>query len=334
METKTEIKPILLFGPVRFFPVEMETITDIEPISVFDSVRFFSIEMETKTEIKPILVFGPVRFFPVEMETITDIEPISVFDLSPVEEVPDIPVVGNEAEEPGRSIQTTNESMTEENNALNLNNGKPETGSSLHGFQTPDNVDELSIEAPKHLDEASDNVANVYPLQHGDGGESSFSVAGPVSGRITYSGPIPFSGSISIRSDSSTTSTRSFAFPVLQTEWNSSPVRMAKADRRRLQKHRGWRHGYHDQRFLSPGHMITRKLMLQKTVEEYKNQDLAFDNDQKGALSNDVQENGEEAMVNGAKRFDPTHFSTMDYSHVTRRHPIHNNQFPKPKNSP
>ncbi|KVI05297.1 hypothetical protein Ccrd_016381 [Cynara cardunculus var. scolymus] len=167
---------------------------------------------------------------------------------SAVEEVSERPVVENEAEEPGRSIQTTdisNESMMEGNNALNLNNGKPATSGGLHGVQNPENVHELPIEAqgaPNHLDVASDNVAMVNPVQRGEG-ESSFSVAGPVSGRITYSGPIAFSGSVSIRSDSSTTSTRSFAFPILQTEWNSSPVRMAKADRRRLQKHRGWRHG-------------------------------------------------------------------------------------------
>ncbi|KAI4357964.1 hypothetical protein L6164_001876 [Bauhinia variegata] len=74
-------------------------------------------------------------------------------------------------------------------------------------------------------------------------GESSFSAVGPVSARISYSGPVPYSGSISLRSDSSTTSTRSFAFPVVQSEWNSSPVRMAKADRRHYRKHRGWRHG-------------------------------------------------------------------------------------------
>lgn len=167
---------------------------------------------------------------------------------SPVEEDSERPVVGNEAEEVGRSIQTakiSNESMTYGNNALNLDNGSSAASSGLHRVQNPEKVDEVSIEAqgaPNHLDVASDNVAMVNRLQHGEG-ESSFSVAGPVSGRITYSGPIPFSGSISIRSDSSTTSTRSFAFPILQTEWNSSPVRMAKADRRRLQKHRGWRHG-------------------------------------------------------------------------------------------
>ncbi|KAL4384456.1 hypothetical protein GQ457_15G004500 [Hibiscus cannabinus] len=79
-------------------------------------------------------------------------------------------------------------------------------------------------------------------LQRGNG-ESSFSLAGPVSGLITYSGPIAYSGNLSLRSDSSATSTRSFAFPTLQPEWDSSPVRMAKADRRHYRKHRGWRQG-------------------------------------------------------------------------------------------
>ncbi|CAJ1931821.1 unnamed protein product [Sphenostylis stenocarpa] len=75
-------------------------------------------------------------------------------------------------------------------------------------------------------------------------GESSFSAIGPMSGRISYSGPVPYSGSISLRSDSSTTSTRSFAFPIIQSEWNSSPVRMAKADRRLHRKQRCWRVGF------------------------------------------------------------------------------------------
>ncbi|KAJ0228703.1 18S pre-ribosomal assembly protein gar2-like protein [Hirschfeldia incana] len=71
-------------------------------------------------------------------------------------------------------------------------------------------------------------------------GETSFSAAEAVSisGHITYRGPIAFSGSLSVRSDASTASGRSFAFPVLQSEWNSSPVRMAKPEKRR---HKGWR---------------------------------------------------------------------------------------------
>ncbi|CAD5180472.1 unnamed protein product [Musa acuminata subsp. malaccensis] len=62
------------------------------------------------------------------------------------------------------------------------------------------------------------------------------------SGPKSSSGHIVFSGNISLRSDS-TTSTRSFAFPILQPDWNSSPVKMAKADGRHLKKHRFWRSG-------------------------------------------------------------------------------------------
>ncbi|WMV28032.1 hypothetical protein MTR67_021417 [Solanum verrucosum] len=92
----------------------------------------------------------------------------------------------------------------------------------------------------QHLE--SQNMANGQG--HFADGEASFSAArGPISGSITYSGPISYSGSVSLRSESSTTSTRSFAFPVLQNEWNSSPVRMAKAERRRLSKQKGWKQG-------------------------------------------------------------------------------------------
>lgn len=69
-------------------------------------------------------------------------------------------------------------------------------------------------------------------------GETSFSAGMPV--------PLPslitYSGSISLRSESSagTGSTRSFAFPVLQTDWNSSPARMGKAGQWHVKKHRGW----------------------------------------------------------------------------------------------
>ncbi|KAF5939195.1 hypothetical protein HYC85_023454 [Camellia sinensis] len=97
----------------------------------------------------------------------------------------------------------------------------------------------------RHEDGILDSLAvagEVVENVHGQG-ERSFSMAGPVLGLITYSGPIAFSGSVSLRSDSSATSTRSFAFPVLQSEWNSSPVRMAKAERRHYRRHRGRRHG-------------------------------------------------------------------------------------------
>ncbi|KAM7516273.1 hypothetical protein LguiA_005856 [Lonicera macranthoides] len=64
-----------------------------------------------------------------------------------------------------------------------------------------------------HNDVTSDNLHSATHLHLYDG-ESSFSILAFRSGHITYLGPIPFFGSISLRSDSSTTSTRSFAFPV------------------------------------------------------------------------------------------------------------------------
>lgn len=66
---------------------------------------------------------------------------------------------------------------------------------------------------------------------HRELGSSSFSAASTPSGRLTFSGLIPFSDNISLRSNS-TASTRSFAFPILAAEWNESPIRMAEVDRR------------------------------------------------------------------------------------------------------
>lgn len=69
----------------------------------------------------------------------------------------------------------------------------------------------------------------------------SFSGSSPPLGSLLpFSGSIPRSGSIS-QSSNSTASTNSFAFPVLASEWNDSPVRMADADKRqRLKKTRWW----------------------------------------------------------------------------------------------
>ncbi|XP_037453456.1 uncharacterized protein LOC119323851 isoform X1 [Triticum dicoccoides] len=64
-----------------------------------------------------------------------------------------------------------------------------------------------------------------------------------MSAPVSNSGHLAYSGNISIGSGSSTTSTRSFAFPVLQKDWISSPVRMAKGERRRTRRRRGWRKG-------------------------------------------------------------------------------------------
>ncbi|KAI5056300.1 hypothetical protein GOP47_0028118 [Adiantum capillus-veneris] len=79
---------------------------------------------------------------------------------------------------------------------------------------------------------------------NGSFGAESFS--GTLSGPLTFSGPMSFSGnsghgpsysgSVSHRSDSSTASTHSFAFPVLPFEFNSSPVKIAQPDKRFVQR--------------------------------------------------------------------------------------------------
>ncbi|OWM75868.1 hypothetical protein CDL15_Pgr009512 [Punica granatum] len=71
-------------------------------------------------------------------------------------------------------------------------------------------------EFPNNQDRPKVNESHAYfGRDQQSYGESSFSIlAGPPSGLISNSGPIAYSGSLSLRSDSSTTSTRSFAFPV------------------------------------------------------------------------------------------------------------------------
>ncbi|XP_062219462.1 uncharacterized protein LOC133919176, partial [Phragmites australis] len=88
--------------------------------------------------------------------------------------------------------------------------------------------------------ESSNSAARIgsgNPYEPNFFGPSIMSAPASISGHIAYS------GNTSLRSDSSTTSTRSFAFPVLQREWISSPARMPKADRRRARPRRGLRKG-------------------------------------------------------------------------------------------
>lgn len=67
----------------------------------------------------------------------------------------------------------------------------------------------------------------------------AFSGALTYQGLTSYSGQVPYSGSISHRSDSST-STRSFAFPILASDWNSSPVKMDAPDPLYYRQRRKW----------------------------------------------------------------------------------------------
>ncbi|KAM0003287.1 putative protein BREAKING OF ASYMMETRY IN THE STOMATAL LINEAGE [Helianthus debilis subsp. tardiflorus] len=134
----------------------------------------------------------------------------------------------SEVSEPRQTNQTIdiqNEITMEEITTSNSDNVKLATASGPHES------------AHNHHDMGSSNIT----VAARGGGESSFSMAGSVSGHITFLGPITSAGSISHRSDGSNSSVRSFAFPILQNEWNSSPVRMAKADPKHSRKHRGWR---------------------------------------------------------------------------------------------
>ncbi|KAJ0634246.1 putative protein BREAKING OF ASYMMETRY IN THE STOMATAL LINEAGE [Helianthus annuus] len=131
----------------------------------------------------------------------------------------------SESRQTNQTIDIQNEITMEEITTSDSDNVKLATASGPHES------------AHNHHDMGSSNIT----VAARGGGESSFSMAGSVSGHITFLGPITSAGSISHRSDGSNSSVRSFAFPILQNEWNSSPVRMAKADPKHSRKHRGWR---------------------------------------------------------------------------------------------
>lgn len=72
------------------------------------------------------------------------------------------------------------------------------------------NVQAVEPKAPQHERSNSSDHASVVNQSYHNAGETSFSAAS----LINYSGSVAFSGSLSHRSDGSTTSTTSFAFPV------------------------------------------------------------------------------------------------------------------------
>ncbi|KAL8229048.1 hypothetical protein R6Q57_013948 [Mikania cordata] len=135
-----------------------------------------------------------------------------------------------------------NESKIEESVTFHFDTGKTDDSSPSEVANTK-SVYELSLKIDDFVDQ-EDKVydykvtGNDHETRHA--GESSFSMAGVISELISRSRPMPFAGGISTRSDSSATSTRSFAFPTLETEYNGSPVKMGKSEMKRLQKHRRW----------------------------------------------------------------------------------------------
>ncbi|XP_009776800.1 uncharacterized protein [Nicotiana sylvestris] len=107
------------------------------------------------------------------------------------------------------------------------------------------NVHGQSLESQDvaNLEDKSSSCLLLDSEGHFADGEASFSALGPASGLHFFSGRISYCGSISLRSDGSTTSTGSFTFPILLSEWNSSPVRMAQVESSHCRKHKRWRQG-------------------------------------------------------------------------------------------
>ncbi|KAK1423203.1 hypothetical protein QVD17_18499 [Tagetes erecta] len=167
--------------------------------------------------------------------------------------------------------------------------------------------------------------------------DSSFSMAGVISELISCSRPMPLAGGISTRSNSSAASTRSFAFPTLETEYTSSPVRMGKIERKKLHKQREWRKGL----LCCNGYQLDhparpRKLMFNNKIEGYEAKDFVSSIGHNQASTGQSYKKEVNVMMHATKGTrqewiegsDPTHeFFTMDYSHVRRRRPIHNKSY-------
>ncbi|GER40589.1 18S pre-ribosomal assembly protein gar2-related [Striga asiatica] len=181
-----------------------------------------------------------------------------------------------------------------------------------------------------------------------------------------HSGPIPFSGSVSFRSDGSAASERSFAFPILQSEWNSSPVRMTKADRRHLRKHKFWRPsllcfllimlptcasdqvavqisiGQHGDSAVenakSTKTLLPRKLKVQQdTSLNDKDNIVPGKKLMEASSENKLEAENEEKVVHKYEATskgewvdgpNKSEYYTMDYNWLKRRRPIHNKHIP------
>ncbi|XP_073270154.1 uncharacterized protein [Primulina huaijiensis] len=144
-------------------------------------------------------------------------------------------IIDNVKQQPAESRE-----MGEHKNAAVDRNSSTIQTQCTHKNQDSENNDSQVIKRlfPKHEHVKSGKESVTTQMQY-DEREPSFSA----SGLIAFSGSIAYSGSLSLRSDCSVTSARSFAFPILQSEWSGSPVRMAKADKRHFRKHRCWTSG-------------------------------------------------------------------------------------------
>lgn len=116
---------------------------------------------------------------------------------------------GGSAQQVG-SEDSSGETAHESKDATNDNDSTSDDPVLISNNQ---NVQAVEPKAPQHERSNSSGHASVVNQSYRDAGETSFSAAS----LISYSGPIAFSGSLSHRSDGSTTSAKSFAFPVYTT---------------------------------------------------------------------------------------------------------------------
>ncbi|KAL1202359.1 hypothetical protein V5N11_008965 [Cardamine amara subsp. amara] len=161
--------------------------------------------------------------------------------------------VKDDSEMPPRDVVATSTSVSKEDSQKPPNNNNiygneedlvRETEQEETEEQKGDNLRYISFEIgaePENHQLRNDVLEDSYDhkLFSNGFGERSFCEAESSLAHITYSEPILLSGSLSLLSDGSA---RSFAFPILQSECNSSPARMVEADKRQLRKEKGWRH--------------------------------------------------------------------------------------------
>ncbi|KAG6469862.1 uncharacterized protein LOC122032308 [Zingiber officinale] len=159
---------------------------------------------------------------------------------NPANEKPKVPVEGFSVDadldsEARMSTPNTNRENSDEGEGkARLTNPFESTAVTLKDDAGGENIESQEILQAQHGSVSKMAVLNATaaPQQNSLHNDNEFDFPGS----NAFSGPIAYSGNISMRSDSSTTSARSFAFPIMQREWNTSPVKMAKA-----RKTRSWR---------------------------------------------------------------------------------------------
>ncbi|KAF3331423.1 hypothetical protein FCM35_KLT02829 [Carex littledalei] len=152
----------------------------------------------------------------------------------------DLTTVDNAIDKPSNNLNTFPKdikSADNDSNSESKNPGEVGAGTDIV-FGTDTSTGGKPVSPSK--EKAPNEVAS--PKNSSVGNNTSDSgLSGPIAASVpsTPTSPIPNSDCISNRSDSTGTSNRSFAFPVLPREWTSSPVKMENTNKRRYRKCRG-----------------------------------------------------------------------------------------------